>query len=77
LQIFDAGTLTDAQGRKCDSREAVIILGETLVRVVDRMLGMPLAGALLNGKLRDGWGERCKKPGFLAGLTNRCGELNI
>jgi ATP-dependent Clp protease ATP-binding subunit ClpA len=26
LQIFDEGTLTDAQGRKCDFRESVIIL---------------------------------------------------
>jgi len=33
LQIFDAGTLTDAQGRKCDFREAVILFGRNLVRV--------------------------------------------
>jgi ATP-dependent Clp protease ATP-binding subunit ClpC len=30
LQIFDEGTLTDAQGRKCDFREAVIILTSNL-----------------------------------------------
>jgi ATP-dependent Clp protease ATP-binding subunit ClpC len=29
-QIFDEGTLTDAQGRKCDFREAVIILTSNL-----------------------------------------------
>lgn len=30
LQIFDEGTLTDAQGRKCDFRESVIILTSNL-----------------------------------------------
>ena len=30
LQIFDEGSLTDAQGRKCDFREAVIILTSNL-----------------------------------------------
>ena len=30
LQIFDEGTLTDAQGRNCDFREAVIILTSNL-----------------------------------------------
>jgi ATP-dependent Clp protease ATP-binding subunit ClpA len=30
LQIFDEGTLTDAQGRKCDFRNAVIILTSNL-----------------------------------------------
>ena len=30
LQIFDEGTLTDARGRKCDFREAVIILTSNL-----------------------------------------------
>jgi len=30
LQIFDEGTLTDAQGRKCDFRETVIILTSNL-----------------------------------------------
>ena len=30
LQVFDEGTLTDAQGRKCDFREAVIILTSNL-----------------------------------------------
>jgi ATP-dependent Clp protease ATP-binding subunit ClpC len=30
LQIFDDGTLTDAQGRKCDFRESVIILTSNL-----------------------------------------------
>lgn len=30
LQIFDEGTLTDAQGRKCDFRESVIILASNL-----------------------------------------------
>ena len=30
LQIFDEGTLTDSQGRKCDFREAVIILTSNL-----------------------------------------------
>lgn len=30
LQIFDEGTLTDAQGKKCDFRESVIILTSNL-----------------------------------------------
>jgi ATP-dependent Clp protease ATP-binding subunit ClpA len=30
LQIFDEGTLTDAQGRKCDFRESVIIMTSNL-----------------------------------------------
>ncbi|MCX6868177.1 MAG: AAA family ATPase [Verrucomicrobia bacterium] len=30
LQIFDEGTLTDAQGRKCDFRESVIVLTSNL-----------------------------------------------
>ncbi len=30
LQIFDEGTLTDSQGRKCDFRESVIILTSNL-----------------------------------------------
>jgi ATP-dependent Clp protease ATP-binding subunit ClpA len=30
LQVFDAGILTDAQGRKCDFRESVIILTSNL-----------------------------------------------
>jgi AAA domain (Cdc48 subfamily) len=30
LQIFDEGTLTDAQGRKCDFRESVFILTSNL-----------------------------------------------
>ncbi len=36
LQIFDEGTLTDAQGRKCDFREAVIILTSNLGSGVER-----------------------------------------
>jgi ATP-dependent Clp protease ATP-binding subunit ClpC len=36
LQIFDAGTLTDAQGRKCDFREAVIILTSNLGSGVEK-----------------------------------------
>jgi ATP-dependent Clp protease ATP-binding subunit ClpC len=41
LQIFDEGTLTDAQGRKCDFREAVIILTSNLGTggVVKRKMG--------------------------------------
>jgi ATP-dependent Clp protease ATP-binding subunit ClpC len=41
LQIFDEGTLTDAQGRKCDFREAVIILTSNLGSggVVKRKMG--------------------------------------
>jgi ATP-dependent Clp protease ATP-binding subunit ClpC len=41
LQIFDEGKLTDAQGRKCDFREAVIILTSNLGTggVVKRRLG--------------------------------------
>ncbi len=34
LQIFDEGMLTDAQGRKCDFRESVIILTSNLGSVV-------------------------------------------
>jgi ATP-dependent Clp protease ATP-binding subunit ClpC len=30
LQVFDEGTLTDSQGRKCDFREAVIVLTSNL-----------------------------------------------
>lgn len=41
LQIFDEGTFTDAQGRKCDFREAVIILTSNLGTggVVKRKMG--------------------------------------
>ena len=41
LQIFDEGKLTDAQGRKCDFREAVIILTSNLGTggVVKRAMG--------------------------------------
>jgi ATP-dependent Clp protease ATP-binding subunit ClpA len=41
LQIFDEGTLTDAQGRKCDFRESVIILTSNLGsgEVVKRRMG--------------------------------------
>jgi ATP-dependent Clp protease ATP-binding subunit ClpA len=41
LQIFDEGTLTDAQGRKCDFRESVIILTSNLGSggVVKRTMG--------------------------------------
>ena len=41
LQIFDEGTLTDAQGRKCDFRESVIILTSNLGSggVVKRRMG--------------------------------------
>ena len=41
LQIFDEGKLTDAQGRKCDFRQAVIILTSNLGTggVVKRRLG--------------------------------------
>jgi ATP-dependent Clp protease ATP-binding subunit ClpC len=41
LQIFDEGALTDAQGRKCDFREAVIILTSNLGTggVVKRKMG--------------------------------------
>ena len=41
LQIFDEGKLTDAQGRKCDFREAVIILTSNLGTggVVKRKMG--------------------------------------
>jgi ATP-dependent Clp protease ATP-binding subunit ClpA len=35
LQIFDEGALTDAQGRKCDFRESVIILTSNLGSGVD------------------------------------------
>jgi ATP-dependent Clp protease ATP-binding subunit ClpC len=36
LQIFDEGTLTDAQGRKCDFRESVIILTSNLGSGVEK-----------------------------------------
>jgi ATP-dependent Clp protease ATP-binding subunit ClpA len=41
LQIFDEGALTDAQGRKCDFRESVIILTSNLGSggVVKRRMG--------------------------------------
>jgi ATP-dependent Clp protease ATP-binding subunit ClpC len=41
LQIFDEGTLTDAQGRKCDFRESVIILTSNLGSgaIVKRRMG--------------------------------------
>ncbi len=41
LQIFDEGTLTDSQGRKCDFRESVIILTSNLGTggVVKRRMG--------------------------------------
>ncbi len=40
LQIFDEGTLTDAQGRKCDFRESVIILTSNLGAGVPVKRGM-------------------------------------
>ena len=45
LQIFDEGKLTDAQGRKCDFREAVIILTSNLGTggVVKRKMGFGMA----------------------------------
>ena len=51
LQVFDDGILTDAQGRKCDFRESVIILTSNWG---SGELAMPLADAILAGRLRDG-----------------------
>ncbi len=58
LQIFDEGTLTDSQGRKCSFRESVIILTSNLGSGVekkrrmgfgmDRMLGGRIAEKILN-----------------------------
>jgi ATP-dependent Clp protease ATP-binding subunit ClpC len=51
LQIFDEGTLTDAQGRKCDFRESVIILTSNLgTGVAKRRMGF---GAEEEGSGRD------------------------
>ena len=55
LQILDDGTLTDAQGRKCDLRESVIILTSNLGSggvPVKRFMGF--AAGEIRGEAREG-----------------------
>ncbi len=64
LQIFDEGTLTDAQGKKCDFRESVHF----------KPLGMETARKVL-GKLMDDFNKRLADKGIKVELTASAEEL--
>jgi ATP-dependent Clp protease ATP-binding subunit ClpA len=44
LQVFDEGVLTDSKGRRCDFRDAVVILTSNLGSHVSKPVGFHMAG---------------------------------
>jgi len=63
LQIFDEGMLTDAQGRKCDFRESVIILTSNLGSggVVKRRMGFGMEDEECGRDAQTPWEEAIRK----------------